>query len=101
MGSVRIYRAIKYPGSQKSPQDGYGMEARLPLSSNRSAQKDQNLRSVLRLFNDQVRIRNQDVQDLLGVSPKTARNYFAELEAAGLIAQQGTTGRDVYYQPNT
>jgi predicted HTH transcriptional regulator len=99
MGSVHIYRAVKYPGSQKPPEDGYGMEARLPVSSGSSAQKEQNLREVLRLFGDHARIRNQDVQVLLGVSPKTARNYFAELEAAGLIAQRGTNGRDVYYQP--
>ncbi|PSO43011.1 hypothetical protein BRC19_03080 [Candidatus Saccharibacteria bacterium QS_5_54_17] len=100
IGSARIYHAVKYPGSQKLPQDGYGMESRLPVNSGRSAKKEQNLREVLRLFNHQARIRNQDVQALLGVSPKTARNYFAELEAEGLIAQCGRTGRDVYYQPN-
>jgi predicted HTH transcriptional regulator len=99
MGSVHIYRAVKHPGSQTSSQDGYGMESWLRLSSGSSTQKEQNLREVFRLFGDHARIRNQDVQVLLGVSPKTARNYFAELEAAGLIAQQGTNGRDVYYQP--
>jgi hypothetical protein len=99
MGSVHIYHAVKYPGSQKPGEGGYGMESRLPVSSGSSVQKEQNLREVLRLFGDHARIRNQDVQVLLGVSPKTARNYFAELEAAGLIVQQGTNGRDVYYQP--
>lgn len=92
LGIAFIYRVStsRYNGHDAS-------EDLLPVNRNRSTKKEQNLRAVLRLFRDQPRIRNHDVQELLDVSPKTARNYFDELETDGLILQHGTSGRDVYY----
>lgn len=60
-------------------------------------QREQNLDRLMELFRDNSRVHNRDVVATLGVSPKTARNYFTELENRGLIEQRGATGRDVHY----
>lgn len=91
--SVKIFHAYTIE-STESDED---IENMLPVNRYRSKQKEQNLKAVLRLFRDQKHVRNSDVQQLLDVSPKTARNYFDELEKESLITQHGTTGRDVYY----
>ena len=52
---------------------------------------------ILALFNKQERIKNNDVEQLLGVSDATATNYLQELEDEKVIVQHGKQGRGVYY----
>lgn len=49
------------------------------------------------LSDERKGINRQDVEDLLGVSKKTALKYINELEEEGKIKQVGITGKDVYY----
>ena len=44
------------------------------------------------------RIRNDDVESMLGVSDATVTNYFDELEKEGKIIQVGKQGQGVYYE---
>lgn len=76
------------------------MEDILPVNRYHSQQKQRNLTELVHLFQQQPEVRNHDAQDLLNVSPKTARNYFDTLERDGVITQHGTSGRDVYYTLN-
>lgn len=61
------------------------------------SKKEQNINRLIELFLAKPRVYNREVVELLGVSSKTARNYFTELEHRNLIEQKGMTGRDVYY----
>ena len=61
------------------------------------SKKEQNIEQLIELFHAKSRVYNRDAVGLLGVSAKTARNYFTELERRNLIEQKGMTGRDVYY----
>lgn len=47
---------------------------------------------------DQMRIVNNDVEKLLGVSNATAERYLQELEKEGILKQMGIIGRGVYYE---
>jgi len=42
-------------------------------------------------------INRKDVEDLLGVSDRTALKYLNELEGSGIIRQVGVSGKNVYY----
>jgi len=55
------------------------------------------IQKVLQLFDTQETVTNNDVQKLLRVTNRTARNYFDELEKLGRITQVGDVGRGVYY----
>jgi len=55
------------------------------------------IQKVLQLFDTQKTVTNDDVQKLLRVTNRTARNYFDELEKLGRITQVGDVGRGVYY----
>ncbi len=52
---------------------------------------------ILTLFNKWERIKNNDVEQLLGVSDATATRYLQELEDEGSIIQHGASGKGVYY----
>ena len=43
------------------------------------------------------KIKNNDIEKLLGVSDATATRYLDELEKEGKVRQVGTTGHAVYY----
>ncbi len=45
-----------------------------------------------------MRVKNDDVQRLTGVSDATATRYLDELEKEGLIRQVGVVGGYVYYE---
>lgn len=62
-----------------------------------AGKREQNLQQLLEYCRRHAPVRNRDIVSLLGVSPKTARNYCNELERRGQIVQRGETGRDVYY----
>lgn len=67
--------------------------------------KEANKRRILKFMEekaliadqDQLRIVNNDVEKLLGVSNATAERYLHELEKEGVLKQMGITGQGVYY----
>jgi Fic family protein len=68
--------------------------------------KEANKRKILKFMEeksliadmDQLRIVNNDVEKLLGVSNATAERYLHELEEEGILKQLGIVGRGVYYE---
>ncbi len=53
---------------------------------------------ILDFLEEKNEIRNNDVEELLGVSDVTATRYLDELENEGKIEQIGKEGRSVYYK---
>lgn len=96
IGGSRVYHTYIHEQQQKAAE----ADNTLPVNQYRSAQKERNLSEVLDLFKSQREVRNHDIQNLIEVSPKTARNYCDELEKENLITQHGDSGRDVYYTFN-
>lgn len=60
--------------------------------------KEEAKEKILQLFEDKEEISNNDVENLIKVSDRTATNYLDELEKEGLIKQLGKTGRGVVYR---
>jgi len=52
---------------------------------------------ILELFEEKDKIKNNDVEELLGVSDATATRYLDKLEEQVLIVQKGK-GRNTYYE---
>lgn len=63
----------------------------------RTAKKKSAKDEILKLLNEQGKVTNNNVEELLGVSDSTATNYLEELEKEGQIVQQGDVGRGVFY----
>ncbi|MBT3413180.1 MAG: winged helix-turn-helix transcriptional regulator [Candidatus Jacksonbacteria bacterium] len=53
---------------------------------------------VMKLFLDKDEIKNNDIEELLGVSDSTATRILDALEKEGKIVQDGHTGRGVVYR---
>ncbi len=62
--------------------------------------RDQALKRIMELFEEQAEVTNDDVEKLLSVSDATATNYLQELETVGSIHQVGEQGRSVSYKKN-
>ncbi len=54
-------------------------------------------KKILGLFEKKGRIKNDDVENLLGVSDASATRYLQQLENKGLIVQRGE-GSAAYYE---
>jgi len=52
---------------------------------------------VLKYFDENERVTNNDIEKLLGVSDATATRYLDELEKEGKVQQVGERGKYVYY----
>lgn len=52
---------------------------------------------IVEFLKENGEITNNDVEKLLEVSDSTATRYLSEMEEAGIIYQNGDTGRGVYY----
>jgi len=52
---------------------------------------------IMGLFKKLEKITNTDVEKLLSISDATVTRYLEELEKEGKIAQQGETGKWVFY----
>jgi hypothetical protein len=67
--------------------------------------KEENKRKILKFLEekalvadqDELKILNNDVEKLLGVSNATAERYLHELEKEGVLKQVGIVGQSVYY----
>jgi len=62
------------------------------------SQKSKRKEEILEQLQTVQKIRNNDIEELLGVSDATATRYLQELENEGKIKQVGTTGKSVYYE---
>ena len=62
-------------------------------------QKTENKQKILAFVQEQEKIKNNDVEKLVGVSNATAERYLDELEKEGAIIQHGTIGQGVFYTP--
>ena len=60
--------------------------------------KEYSKNNLAKYFDDHERVKNDDVQELLGVSDATATRYLDEMEKDGKIRQVGEAGRHVYYE---
>ena len=64
----------------------------------RSQKTGENREKVLKLFQTQKTITNNDIEKLLDVSDAIATRYLSELEREGKVVQIGATGRGVEYR---
>ncbi|OIO48959.1 MAG: hypothetical protein CO042_03225 [Parcubacteria group bacterium CG_4_9_14_0_2_um_filter_41_8] len=72
-------------------------EAVKSFSQAQSKKKQENKDVIVSHIQQNGRIANNEIEQLLGVSDATATNYLEELEQEGIIAQKGQ-GRSVYYE---
>lgn len=88
--TVLVYFLFKKETSSNSFVLGKANQARDDKKNNA---KD----SILKLFETQEKINNNDVQKLLSVSDATATRYLEELEKEGKILQREKIGKWVVY----
>jgi len=81
----------KRDSSLAAQNDGRG------LIAENQVEKAANLEKVRVMIQNQEKITNEDVRELLKVLQATAVRYLDELESAGIIKQVGLTGQGVYY----
>src|SRR3989344_9293783 len=60
--------------------------------------KEERKRKILAMFDSKESITNNDVEQALGTSDRSATRYLDELEKEGKVEQIGTTGRSVTYR---
>lgn len=84
----------------KANEEG-GSPAMPELVQRQAKEKAEHKAKILESFgmaqDGNVRISNDDVQKLLGVSDATAERYLDELEDEGKLKQVGKTGQSVFY----
>jgi len=61
-------------------------------------EKEQGKAKILEMFNSKESITNDDVEQALGTSDRSATRYLDELEKEGKVEQIGRTGRSVTYR---
>jgi len=64
-----------------------------------SKKKRKNKDKVFTFVRKNGKVKNGDVEKMLGVSDATAERYLDELEKEGKIEQHGTIGQNVFYTP--
>jgi len=94
-----IYVAYFWPQSDKSNPDGVNN----PSGSDANASKKRDMEESLAKLEKHIagmsgKIKNNDVEKLLGVSDATAERYLQEMENRGLLKQIGTTGKHTHYE---
>lgn len=84
---------------------GYWLAKRRSNSSNKSISKinrkkrenrEEGKRRILELLKSKLSIKNDDIENLLGVSDATVTRYLDELEAENKITAKGV-GKGTYY----
>ena len=61
-------------------------------------EKAMRLEKIIDFLEENEEIKNDDVEELLGVSDATATRYLEDLEEMGRIRQIGERGRYVHYE---
>ena len=62
----------------------------------KSKKKQENLQKIEKLLETKLKITNNDVEKMLGVSDATAERYLDQLEKAGKIVQNGRSKKTYY-----
>lgn len=87
-------------GAKKS-NAGEAKEATPNLIEEQAKEKQEHRQKILDFVAQgglETKIKNDDIQKLLGVSDATAERYLNELEKEGVLKQVGGEGRSVFYQ---
>jgi len=104
-GALAVMGAHFYLGSKSHPEgciccsdEVEPYEPYEPQSNlDQATDKQENLELLERYIRIHQPVRSREVTELLGVTPRTARNYFNELIEEEVIEQHGETGRGVRY----
>jgi len=67
------------------------------VTIDQSKVKYENKQKIIKFMQDNGNVRNNDIEELLGVSDATVTNYMDELERERKVEQVGSTGRAVHY----
>jgi len=67
------------------------------VTPEQSKKKAENKKRVLDFLHENEKVKNNDIEKLLGVSDATAERYLNELEKEERISQHGTIGQNVFY----
>ncbi len=79
---------------------GYYLAQRNKVSvPEQSRKKQENKDRVLAFVRKNAKVKNGDVEKMLGVSDATAERYLDELEKEGKLTQHGVIGQNVFYAP--
>jgi predicted HTH transcriptional regulator len=68
------------------------------ISQERTSAKEENKDKIVTYLKEHPRARNNDIEELLGVSDATSTRYLDELEKEGLVQQIGSAGAGVEYK---
>lgn len=63
----------------------------------RLTQKESRKEKILEFASKNEKVRNKDIESLLGISDSTAKIYLRELASEGKLTRHGETGRGVFY----
>ncbi len=67
------------------------------LIARQARKKTESKEKVLEFLRENGKIKNNDVEGLVGVSNATAERYLDELEKEGKLTQCGNIGQNVFY----
>jgi len=103
VGGVAVFLFCQRPWKSK----GLKEQGKAPFDATRgkeslvekqAREKEENKRKILEFFESKLKVVNDDIEALLGVSDATTTRYLEELEREGLVRQVGKTGKHVYYE---
>ena len=103
MGGVAVFLFCQRPWKSKGlKEQGKALfdatRGKRSLVEKQAREKEENKRKILEFFESKLRVVNDDIEALLGVSDATTTRYLEELEREGLVRQVGKTGKHVYYE---
>ncbi len=76
----------------------FAQRNKIPIPG-QSRKKQENKDKVLAFVRKNGKVKNGDVEKILGVSDATAERYLDELEKEGKLTQHGVIGQNVFYTP--
>ena len=94
-GIVVIAAVLVLLLSQKTRDEALGI---CNFAVEQSVSKQRNKQKILELLKITNELTNEKIKEELGVTDRSVVRYMDELEKAGKVAQQGTTGRSVTYR---
>ena len=68
------------------------------LTVDKKSVKRENLEKIRSFLVGKQEVRNNEIENLLGVSDATSERYLDELEAEGKLKQVGKTGKYTHYK---
>ena len=94
-----IYVAYFWPRSDKDNTNGASNQSGNDMNAEKKRNMEENLAKLEKhIAGMSGKIRNNDVEKLLGVSDATAERYLQEMENRGLLKQIGTIGKHTHYE---